>query len=381
MNTPAIRFNGNVEYRIEGDTAQLGAELQIEDLQRIECQRLSLQLWACPDQVNPQALQGTRVAALALSQSLFTGFYQDQTLALPPAGDNDYTMALALVGETADGNIQVHDCAVFANRQLFLQPSIQGRVDCQLHDTSVSIRIDAIANRRDADNRSGALSLELWALNAPYQGGAFVGFPMASTELGTLDGQCAWQDCSFNLEINQPPVGEWAPALMLREWTPAGYITRDYRQLPSLVREAQMPMPAAVVNSQPTAEFIAYESSANDADQTPVEREHKADAEAAVVTEKEEVLKAPKTNSDAKRADKAEKKPATKAAKKKTDKIDEAVSINTASAKALSKVRGLSPRLAEAIIAERPYASLDELLKVRGIGARMLVKLRELLSL
>ncbi|KEA62118.1 hypothetical protein ADIMK_3779 [Marinobacterium lacunae] len=370
MITRAIRFNGHVEYRIEGDWAQLAADLCVDDPQQLENQRLSLQLLASPEPIDPQAPQGTRVAELPLTQSVFTGFLQDQALALPPAGDSDFTMAMALVGQTEDGKVQVHDCAVFNNRQLFAQPRIQGRVDCQLHDTSVSLSIDVIANNREADNRSGSLSLELWALNAPYTGGDFTGFPLASTELGTLDGQCEWRDCSFALDLIQPPVGEWALALMLREWTPAGFVTRDFRQLPSLVREAPIAAEKIAVETQPMAEFIAIE---------PTEAEQAVAAKAATEAVQADAALAEKKAP--KKAAKAVKKPATKADKKKAEKVEEAVSINSASAKALSKVKGLSPRLADAIIAERPFSSVDDLQKVRGIGARMIARLRELLTL
>lgn len=390
MNASPIRFNGNVEYRIEGDIAQLAADLYIEDRQQIENQRLSLQLWANQDQSCPDAPTGTRIAELPLNATLFNGYYQDQTLIMPPAGDHDYSMALALVGEAGDGSVQVHDYAVFANRQLFSQPRLQGRVDCQLHDTGVSLYIDAIANPREFDNRSGSLSLELWALNAPYQGGAFSGFRLAGTELGTLDGQCEWRDCNFNLDLAQPPVGEWALVLMLREWTLAGYITRDYRQLPAMVREARMQMPEQATETQPMAEFIAIDerevetrrsAPVEAAPEERVEAKIEAKVESAEKTVEEKSADAPKSMT------KDEKKPVEKSAKKKAEKAEkvekaeEPVSVNTASAKVLGKVKGLSPRLADAIVAERPFSSLDELQKVRGIGARMIARLRDLLTL
>ena len=57
------------------------------------------------------------------------------------------------------------------------------------------------------------------------------------------------------------------------------------------------------------------------------------------------------------------------------------VSVNKASAAELSAVKGLSDTVAKAIIAARPYATLDELVKAKGMGPKLLAKVRGALAL
>jgi competence ComEA-like helix-hairpin-helix protein len=64
-----------------------------------------------------------------------------------------------------------------------------------------------------------------------------------------------------------------------------------------------------------------------------------------------------------------------------TDNRSRTVSVNTATADELASVKGLPAKVAEAIVAKRPYASLDDLLRVKGMGAKLLAKLRSRLKL
>jgi len=50
--------------------------------------------------------------------------------------------------------------------------------------------------------------------------------------------------------------------------------------------------------------------------------------------------------------------------------------LNTASKKELQSVKGIGPVLAERIIAARPYRTVDDLLKVNGIGSKRLENIR-----
>jgi hypothetical protein len=92
----------------------------------------------------------------------------------------------------------------------------------------VTISIRRIASHRDSRDVSGTLSVELWALEGPYSGGDFGGIPLAATSIGEMLGQHFLTDCRYELVFQQPPDGTWHLTLMLREWTAAGYITRDY---------------------------------------------------------------------------------------------------------------------------------------------------------
>jgi competence protein ComEA len=61
------------------------------------------------------------------------------------------------------------------------------------------------------------------------------------------------------------------------------------------------------------------------------------------------------------------------------------VNVNTADASSLDKVKGLGPKKAEAIVKYReangPFQSVDDVAKVRGIGSKMLKKIREQLTI
>ncbi|MBN1276781.1 MAG: helix-hairpin-helix domain-containing protein [Deltaproteobacteria bacterium] len=50
--------------------------------------------------------------------------------------------------------------------------------------------------------------------------------------------------------------------------------------------------------------------------------------------------------------------------------------LNTATEKELKSIRGIGPVLARRIIADRPYRTVDDLLKVKGIGPKNLEKFR-----
>lgn len=56
---------------------------------------------------------------------------------------------------------------------------------------------------------------------------------------------------------------------------------------------------------------------------------------------------------------------------------DRRVNLNTATAGELRQLPGIGPALAAAIIAARPFAAVDDLLRVRNIGPRRLAALRE----
>src|SRR5262249_3146727 len=57
------------------------------------------------------------------------------------------------------------------------------------------------------------------------------------------------------------------------------------------------------------------------------------------------------------------------------------ISIQTATVEELAKVKGLTRKLAAEIVKLRPCATLDDLVRVRGIGEKTLRKLREHLTL
>jgi len=60
---------------------------------------------------------------------------------------------------------------------------------------------------------------------------------------------------------------------------------------------------------------------------------------------------------------------------KKAKSSDGLLDLNTASKEEFMSINGISPNLAERIIAGRPYKNVDDLLKVKGIGTKTLEKI------
>ncbi|KIG12775.1 hypothetical protein DB30_01036 [Enhygromyxa salina] len=56
--------------------------------------------------------------------------------------------------------------------------------------------------------------------------------------------------------------------------------------------------------------------------------------------------------------------------------LEQVVDLNTATATELASLAGIGPKLAERIIAGRPYPRVDDLLEVKGIGPKRLAAIR-----
>jgi hypothetical protein len=334
-------LGANHGYRFDGDFVQLNAEVAFSDDDLAGDYSWALQLWASP-QGFAGGLNGVKVAEMNIAP-LAGGLFADSLCAaLPPAGAGEQQLALALVAFAADGQPQIRDLAAYPVRENFYLPSLVGQVGCTLAGGVAEISIEAIANPRAVDNLSGTLNLEVWALEAPYAGGSWAGTPVASLVFGVLGGGSAWHDCHYSVPAALPAAGA-ALAVMLREWTPAGYVTRDYR---NFTAAPATPEVAPVVEAKPAVT-----------------------SKAAVVAKPVKATKLP-LGAEKKAAPASVKKPAKKAAAK-------AVSVNKASEAELAAVKGLPPSVARAIVAARPFATLEEVCKAKGMGPKMLAKLRD----
>lgn len=378
VHHPVVQFNGDIHYRIEGDRAQLGAGFTITDPYAFSQRPCLLQLWACSSRHEGGALQGIKIAECPIdTQGRAAVVALETALALPPAGQDDYAMVLALVGVGGNGDVQLHDYANFANRQAFSQPMILGEVHCEVGGDHANLLVDRILNPRQASNRSGSLCLELWVLDESYRGGAFSGTRLASRALGTLCGGFESLHNRFGFALNQVPLNGGSLVLMLREWTEAGLLTRDYRVLPSPPTESGVP--AELAAECPPAPTLASERVEAKVTDVPVAAEPmrsplvaESTVDLGADTPACEPVEIPAAAFNA-AADTKTPVPAKRASSR--------VSVNGASARELALIKGISPRLAAAIISDRPHASLDALLQVRGIGRLTLACIRPSLSL
>lgn len=321
-SNPVARLGHSHGYRLDGDQAHLNAEILCDEA-RLTGQEWALQLWTDA---------GTKIAELPLGLLHPNGTgciaINGTATALPPAGDGTHIVSMLLVSGFGGQLDCIEDAASYAQPVGFLQPRLSGTVCGGFTNEQITFDIARIENPRNADNVSGTLALELWALDSPYGGGGWTGTPVASLVLGTLNGQSEWSGSRFTTHAGPlPPTGHLT--LMLREWTPAGYVTRDYRTLarPSIA---------------------------------PTETEAKA--KASVKTKSQ-------TAPEAIPAKPAEPVSAT------------GISVNTASAAELSAVKGISAGLARAIVAGRPYAKLDDVVRAKGMGPKLLAKVRTDLKL
>ncbi|MBK6357013.1 MAG: helix-hairpin-helix domain-containing protein [Betaproteobacteria bacterium] len=354
----ALAFIGETHgYCFDGDSVQINAELNFSDAALSAASQWALQLWSSVSGFPDQQLAGVKVAELAVYPAAGYQNLAATVAAMPPAGTDEQEMALALVFWDENGVPSVADLAVYPVAESFVQPKLSGNVTCSLADGMATLTVDAIENPRTEDNLSGTLALELWALDEPYAGGSWQGVPVASMILGVLGGGNALTDCNFVVPA-AAPEGPGVLTLMLREWGPAGYVTRDYCNL-SLEAPAK-------TKAKPKA--AAKKAAAKE--EAPKE---KAPKEKAV---KE---KAPKASA-AKAEPKAPAKESKAAAKEAKAPVAKGVAVNAASEAELLAVKGLSATLVKAIIAGRPYKSLDDLDSVKGVGPKLLTKLRDLLT-
>ena len=325
-------------YRLDGDFVYLNADISFAENDLLEVCCWSLQLLASPTAFSEGMLNGVKVAEFVLQPASGNIAVSAAVPLLPPASDLPQVMALALVGQGADGVSELSDCSVYPAPQIFFQPVMQGELGCRVADGEAEISIERIANLRSPENLSGTLALELRALDAPCLGNHWAGQPVASLVLGQLAGGAQWEGCHYRV-----PAVAVSPAtkltLMLREWTQAGYVTRDFREIPGNgIAEA-----AQEVVGETAPEAAAAEPAAV----APMVRK------------------------------KGGKKGKVIAVKAKPG----LVSVNTASAAELAAVKGVSKALAEAIVLARPFSSLNDLLRTKGMGAKLLEKLGKLLTL
>ncbi len=353
-----VHIGSDHGYTFDGDSVHLEAELVVDTLDGATGQEWALQLWACDSPFDGQPITGSKIAEAPLEAFHYAGLNRVSAVAaaFPPAGRGQHNMVMVLASGRQGSFEQIEDYTNFSLPASFVQPRLAGSTGFTLFDTRVNVMVEGIENPRGADNLSGSLSLELWALNAPYTSGNPDGVQLAVAQLGCLGGEQSWPALNLDLSLLARPVGTWHIALLLREWTPAGFVTRDASNFALPVSWAA----EAEVEAAPVVEAQAA-------------------VEATPAVEEAAVKPAAKAKPAKAAAPKA-KAPAAKAAEPKAA-APAGVSINTASESELAAVKGLPKAVAAAIVAARPFKSIDELVKVKGMGVKMLDKLKGSLSL
>lgn len=246
---------------------------------------------------------------------------------------------------------------------------LNGNCGFNIQNDRVIINIDSIANQRDFDNVSGTLAIELWALKHPYQGENFEGVCLAGTTIGEVLGQHFIPACQYDLIFKEPPVGNWHIALMLREWNGSSYETRDFVNF--TVPYAASWVPTVIKN--PTDNVISVSFNETEKTEQPAKKAEtkKPEKPAAKVEAKADVN--PTAKAAAKKAEPA------KAAKAPSG--SNTLCLNTATQKEIAAIKGVSTKLAAKLVEARPFKTMDEVLKVKGMGAKLLDKIKGSISL
>lgn len=201
-----------------------------------------------------------------------------------------------------------------------------------INEKQIQINIDKIYNNREISNISGSLSVELWALAEVYNGKYFSNaYCMANIMIGEISGQHFLENCQYNLPFTNPPSGTWQLCLMLREYNGEAYETIDY---------CNFNIPYFVDN------IIAIEPKC--------------------INE----LEIYKSNDE--KIEKKITKTSTKKTASKDSKVVEKIDLNTAKEEEITKIKGISWKLASLIFSSRPFKSSDDLMKIKGIGKKLL---------
>lgn len=393
------RFGYEAAYAIEGDQARLEADVQFDSVEQSGATGLALQLWAEPFGLVGGAVP-TLVAELTVPEFQVYGGGATRLCgmvpAYPPAGQYAHSMSLALVQRSVEGD-RMLDRFQFSRPESFVLPFLEGSVSYHIDDAGIRVNLERIVNPRVAGSLSGTLAVALWALPAPYAGGAFSGYCIGSVDLGVLGGGESWADVTAALPAPSLPPGQWSLVLMLREWMGNGYITRDFTnfalpfELAADVDGVNDTIPSEILAHSPVetpAPAVADESlvaamPAMEDPALPVAEELVAGALAdtpVVSLAEEKPAKVPEVSasksSKAKPAKPAKNKAAKATASQPVAAIDRRVNLNSASVDEIAALPGLTSRLAAAIVAGRPWKSVNALTAVKGIGERTLDRIR-----
>ena len=398
---------GSHGYRLDGDIAHLNAELHVPPY--CAGSDFGLELWACSAPLAGGAPRGVVIAEVSLELPTPIGPHvhrvEARAAVTPPLGEGDHSMVLMLVAGSGDAR-RVHDFANYNQLQHFASPRLEGAVGYAIEGNEVVLNADSVANPRPAGNASGSLCLELWALAEPYVSGAPRGHRLAGAELGNVLGQHHIPGANRRAAFTAPPAGRWHVALLLREWTLAsGYATRDFRnfdlgfeQAPPRLSE---PVPASTSTSAsgsasasastPAASAVRpvaklrliepVEETTDDGWPQPSEVPPAPSATLRAPAE-EPALAAPPAPVEVVVAPPAPAAPAVAPAPVEPAATDKRLlNVQTATIEELTKLPGVTLKVAKEIIKGRPFASLDALIDVRGIGEKTLRRIKGLLTL
>jgi competence protein ComEA len=177
--------------------------------------------------------------------------------------------------------------------------------------------------------------------------------------------------------FSEPPAGRFQLALLLCEWTFAnGYVERDRRDFRCIYERSTSPLAGSAPAPAPASVTEAATVAARPVDRlrlvptvepevAPVKAE--APAQPSVAPVKAEAPAQPGIAA----VQPAAPVPGARAL----------VSVQTGSLEELAGVQGLSFKIAKEIIKARPFSSLADLIRVRGLGQKTIDRIKHLVKL
>lgn len=390
-----LRLGAQHGYRFDGDQVFINADLNVPPY--FSGGAWSLELWACDEPHSEGPLSGVKVSEIDLRLPTPLGQHVHHVdtgvvAHLPPHGA-DRAMVLALVEQAADGRRVIHDFSNYGQRQSFAAPHLEGAVSYTIADGEVQLQAEGVVNSRPIGNYSGSLSLELWAF--PMGDATSEGKRLAAAELPRVAGQCRMTPTLVRAPFVEPSPGQWLLGLLLREWTEArGYVTRDQRLFTNLYERpapvviapvSAVPAPVAAVPNEAAA-VVAVHAEPVAAAPAPVPVVAAAPVPVAAAPAPVAVAPVAVAPVAVAAVTPAAAEPALASAAAVVEppapgEGRRAVSVQTASVEELAKVKGLNLKLAREIVKARPFSSLNDLVKVHGIGEKTLQRLKPLLKL
>jgi hypothetical protein len=101
------------------------------------------------------------------------------------------------------------------------------------HGDTVSLFADHIDNLNSAGITSGSLALQLWACQAPYNGGSLTGWKLAEFLLGILQANHFLAPVKSDVPANFPESGDYAIVLVIAEWDGDDFnLIHDFQNYP-----------------------------------------------------------------------------------------------------------------------------------------------------
>lgn len=227
--------------------------------------------------------------------------------------------------------------------------AFSGNYSYKIQNDRVILSITQITNHRPLDNISGTLAIEL---RGYHQDGHYL--VLASTTIGQLTGQHLLADCHYDLVFQMPPAGSWQLALEVHEWEGEQYALMDqqYFAQPYYIDDAT----SAPEENQAVPLTDETSTTIEQVDQLTTKIESKPSNSQAPSKEK-------------------------KSLEKKDSKRKAKVSVNKGTQDELLSLKGMPTKVVTEIVEQRPFSSWEAVLLIKGMGPKLLKKLRNGLKL